>query len=150
MLYDKKTTDKLDQVSVMLRHSSHVTLVIIKKAQQQDYFNMCVLNEKSQSFWSYGLLHMCTNVQNLPVVTICQLKQPSQCFSPLLKWWEEQVRALTNVASGRGAGHVIHLHCLQPTFLMPPHKHTHVFTINISEVFLCPFSTLILMTFCYP
>lgn len=34
---------------------------------------MCLLNEKSQSLRSYSLPHMCTNVQNLPVVTICQL-----------------------------------------------------------------------------
>lgn len=35
---------------------------------------MCVLNEKSQSLWSYGILYMYTNVRILPVVTICELK----------------------------------------------------------------------------
>lgn len=59
-------------------HSPSTPFFMKKKTQNPeqhwDCFNMGVLTEISQSLWSCGVLYTLTNVQILPVVTMCQLK----------------------------------------------------------------------------
>lgn len=59
-------------------HSPSTPFFTKKKTQNPeqhwDCFNMGVLTEISQSLWSCGVLYTLTNVQILPVVTMCQLK----------------------------------------------------------------------------
>lgn len=124
------------------------------KNQHQDYFNLCFLNEKSQSLWSYSILYTYTNVHILPVVTICQLKPALTVLYTSDKMVGRTGKGTDKCDTQNGSGvlYRILVDCTatSPSFWCLFCKHTHLFTTTISEVFLYPSATLILMTFWYP
>lgn len=115
---------------------------------------MTIMTEKLQSLWSYGILYRYTNVQILPVVTICQLKSDLMVLFASEKMVKGTGKGTDKCVSQNGSGV---LYCIlsrctatKPSFWCHSCKYTHLFTPRISEVLLYPFSTFILMTFCYP
>lgn len=115
---------------------------------------MCVSNEKSQYLWSYRIIYIYTDVQIFPVVTICQLKRALTVLFTSDKMVGRTGKGTDkcDTQNGSGVSYCILSDCAatSPSFGCLFCKHTHLFTTKISEVFLYPFATLTLMTFCYP
>lgn len=80
---------------------------------------MTIMTEKLQSLWSYGILYRYTNVQILPVVTICQLKADLMVLFASEKMVKGTgIRVLTNVSARMEA-----VYCIASFHIALPLNH---------------------------